>query len=230
MMRWMTVCCMALLCACPIFSTDPYDVWQAGQPATAVPDLYAQATATNSWQAWYDAGLAAAAADNQGAAVVWLLRAHQLAPWQPQPRQALSILQSPLPPGWITWLGPLAIIGTGWLGAVIAAAAGVCIGLAWWSPRRARWVVAGALCTLAVAPGCIASWHDATTIFAATGADTRLLDTTGSPILALPLGTIVRQADTPVWQGRQLVTTLDGRSGYIPVGDLEARPAAALTP
>jgi|GEM_PF-2621532 len=211
-----------------VASEDPYALWQHGRPHEALSGLQAQAERSNTWQAWYDLGLAAAAANQPGPAAAWLLKAHTRAPWRAEPRHALRVLGSPPPAGWLTWLGPVAWPGTGWIALSLAALAGlgfagVCVA----RTKRTWWLVGGVLSTLLVAPGIVASLHDGRQPLAVILQPSQLLDASGHPQRSLPPGMIVTFLDQEAWQERRLVALADGTHGYVPVLDLAAAAARA---
>lgn len=215
----------ALLCG--LTAEDPYVLWQNDRAAEALPLLQAQATQSDTWQAWYDAGLCAAAAEQRGLAVGNLLAAHVRAPWRSEPRQALLNLGAPPPAGWLHWLGPLAWPGSGWLAVILGGVAGVALALAVTlavdGRRRAVWLSLASVLVIIIAPGFIATLHDGARPLAALRDDGHLLDATGRHVKALPAGTIVTlSADAP-WQERWLVTLGDGTRGYVPLTDLAPR-------
>ncbi len=203
-----------------IAAQDPYALWQNDRAAEALPLLQAEAQRSDTWQAWYDAGLCAAAAEQPGLAVGHLLAAHVRAPWRPEPRQALLSLGASPPAGWLTWLGPLAWPGTGWLAVILAGLAGCATTLAVDGRRRAAWLTVAMVLVVVMAPGFIATLHDQARPLAALRGDGYLLDATGRNVKALPAGTIITlSADAP-WQERWLVTLADGSRGYVPDADL----------
>lgn len=206
--------------ACGIAAEDPYALWQNDRAAEALPLLRAEATRSDDWQAWYDAGLCAAAVEQRGLAVGHLLAAHVRAPWRPEPQQALLSLGVTPPAGWLTWLGPLAWPGTGWLAVMLAGLAGCASALALRRRRRAAWLTLAVVLILVVAPGFIATLHDQARPLAVLRDDGHLLDATGRNVQALPAGTIVLLSAEAPWQERWLVALPDGTRGYVPESDL----------
>ncbi len=215
-------------------SEEPYALWQHGRPAEAVPALRDIAEHSDQWQAWYDLGLAAAAANQPGPAAAWVLKAHMRAPWRAEPRHALTVLGSPPPAGWLTWLGPVAWPGTGWSAVVIAALAGLSFAAACIARnKRSGWLVGALVATLIVAPGLVASFHDTRQPLAVILQSTQLLDASGHPLRSLPAGLITTLLDHEAWQERRLVMLADGTRGYVSVVDVAVAsdrtfPIAAL--
>lgn len=213
-------CLLTCLVWIGLGAADAYATWQAGRPQDALADLQVRAETSDAWEAWYDLGLCAAAAEDRGRAAAALVAAHRRAPWRSEPAQALGHLGQSLPDGWIPWLGPIAWPGTGWTGLALALTAGFAIGLACCQRRpRGLLLSLGGLLLLAIAPGAIAAWHDGRLNHAAVAADTRLLDATGRPQALVPAGSVVRILSETPWQGRHLVS-IAGSRGYLPTGDL----------
>jgi hypothetical protein len=207
---------------------DPYQEWSHGHPQEALPGLLARAQASDRWDAWLDAGLAAAAANDRGRAAAWLLMARERAPERDEPRDALRALDLSVPPTWFSTLGPLTWPGCGWPGALLAALMGLALGYACVARRhRGRAVATAVACALLVAPGQIALEHERRIALVAAIRDTRLLDSVGNPGLAVACGTIaVREPQDP-WAGRLLVTLPGGARGYLPIADTIPPPVAA---
>lgn len=204
---------------------DAYAAWSAGRPAESLPHLYQQAQATRRWDAWLDLGLCAAAAGQQGPAIVWLLQAHRLAPARHEPRQALAALGAGLPEGLLGQLGPVAGPGAGPLALPLACLAGLLLGYAAMGRRRrglAGW--AGALALALIAPGALASWLDGRHQWIAVASDTQLLDSTGTPLRGLSAGTIGERLPGAEWNGRIPVRLGDGALGWLAEADTRASP------
>lgn len=202
---------------------DPYALWQNGRPAEALPALQVRAEQSDAWQAWFDLGLCAAAADQRGPAVGWLLAAHTRAPWRAEPHAALSALGQPPPRGWLSWLGPLAWPGTSWCALVLAGLGGLACGLALTGRHRGRWLMLALGAVMLLAPGVVASLHDRAVPLAAVVRDGHLLDATGRSVRPLPAGTVVTLISDEVWQERRLVELGDSSRGYVPETDLLRR-------
>lgn len=215
-------CSLSAATAVPV-AEDAYALWQNGRPAEALPALQARAEQSDAWQAWFDLGLCAAAADQRGPAVGWLLAAHTRAPWRAEPRAALSALGAAPPPGWLTWLGPVAWPGTGWCALVIAGLGGLASAFALTGRQRGRWLLLALGAIVLLAPGVVASLHDRALPLAAVIRDGHLLDATGRSVRPLAAGTVVTLASDELWQERRLVTLGDGSRGYIPATDLLQR-------
>lgn len=207
---------LILLAAGAMAAADPYEPWSQGRPAEAVPPLIAAARASGRWDAWLDAGLAAAAAGDRGRAVACLAEAHNRAPDEAAPRDALRSLGAALPTTWSERAGPVAIPGRGWTGIAVLAAAGLLLGagIALRS-RRGLLLTAGGLAVVAAAPGVIAPWVDGRTAWTATVRDSEALDSTGAPLRALPAGTLLARAADEPWSGRILVRLGDGALAYV---------------
>lgn len=204
---------------------DPYAAWGHGRPQDAITALHQTAVSSDRWDAWLDLGLAAAAADQRGKAVAWLVLAHNAAPEQTEPREALTVLGATLPARWLDRLGPLALPGIGWQGLAILALGGLAAGHALTGRRRRGLAVGLALLALCLAlPGQLAWQHDHRQILVATVRDSHLVDSTGTPQDAVPAGTIAIRAAPEAWAGRVLVTLADGRRGYLAQADLDASP------
>lgn len=198
-----------------------YAPWSQGRPQESLPALRAAATASGAWDAWLDLGLAAADAGHRGEAAAALLEAHRRAPERPEPRHALAALGSPLPPGWLDRLGPLAMPGTGVVGAVLLGLAGLALGWAI-AGRRGRGIAAiGCVALLAAAlPGHIARLRDGARALVAVTADTSLLDATGAPLTAVAAGTVLLREPGEPWSRRILVRSADGSlRGWLSLAD-----------
>jgi hypothetical protein len=201
-------------------AADPYAAWSQGRPDEAVAPLVASARDSGRWDAWLDAGLAAAAAGQHGPAVASLVQSHDLAPEQPAPRNALRALGVQLPTTWCERVGPIALPGTGWAAVAVLSLAGLGLGLGF---GRSRWRPAmltgsGALLILA-APGLLAVHLDRSPRWAATVRDTQALDSTGAPIRAVPAGTLLQRSGR-TWDQRLGVTLPDGQACWLPASDL----------
>lgn len=220
-MRWLMGLCLGLVCALPGHAAeDPYAAWHAGRPGEAIPTLRAKAEAVDTWQAWYDLGLCAAAAEDHGLAAAALVAAQRRAPWRSEPRQVLSLLGQRLPPSAVAWLGPLAWPGLGWPGLILAACAGICLAAGFvWPRRRFLLLSSGGLALLLILPGTLAAWREAQITLLAIPHDTSLLDATGRVVGAIEAGTVVRQISPQAWQDRYLVDLGDGVRGYVPTAD-----------
>jgi hypothetical protein len=210
-----------LLAVSALAAADPYDVWSQGRPAEAVRPLIASAQESGRWDAWLDAGLAAAAAGDRGMAISCLTSAHNRAPEQAAPREALRALGTPLPTTWCERAGPVAQPGLGWNGVVLLAVAGLALGGAA-ALRRGRGVVLllGGVALLAALPGVAATWIDGRRIWLATVRDSAALDSTGTPLRALPAGSLLEQVGEDVWAGRLLVRLADGSLTYVAQADI----------
>lgn len=213
---------LVLACLLPLLTAgDPYDAWAQGRPQEAVQPLLAEARAGGRWDVWFDAGLAAAAASDRGTAVACLAQAMRLAPERPEPREALRSLDVALPTGWGDRAGPLALPGSGWSGVILLGAAGLLLGLAL-TLRRGR-VACLALAGMAVfvaLPGQAAGWLDGRRTWLGTVRDCSALDSTGTPLRALPAGSLVEQAADGLWAGRVLVRLGDGTMAYLAHSDV----------
>jgi hypothetical protein len=208
------------LFACASASEDPYALWSAGHPREALSALHERAVAANSWDAWFDLGLAAAAAGEHGRACAWLLQARELAPGRSEPREALLALGATLPSSWIERVGPLAVPGRGWIGFALMLVAGLGIGYAIAGRKFRQGAVIAGIVALALAlPGELAVWVDARIDLIAVVSDTQLLDSAGQAKQLLPAGTIlIRESPTP-WSERWQVRLQDGKRGFVPVPD-----------
>ncbi len=210
---------LVLLAVATAPAEDPYVAWSQGRPAEAVPALVAGAGAR--WDAWYDAGLAAAAANDRGRAVACLAQAMTLAPAEDEPRQALRALGVEVPVAWQERAGPLAWPGQGWAGVAVLGLAGLALGWAVAGPRARRRAAALGLVALAVAaPGVAAGLLDGRTAWTGTVRDTHLLDSAGQPVRALPAGTLLIRPAQEAWAGRVLVQVPGGTTGFVPGADL----------
>lgn len=203
-----------------LLAADPYDTWAQGRPAEAMPGLIANAQAEQRWDAWLDAGLAAAASSDRGRAIACLARAHNLAPERAEPRDALRVLAAPLPTTWCERAGPLIIPGVGWGGIVILGLAGLALGCA--MVLRRGWLMTAGLMGLILAlPGVIAPWLDGRSSWEATVRDTQALDSTGTPQHALGAGSLLQRAATGTWANRILVHLDDGSLAYVAATDVD---------
>ena len=210
---------LVLLTLTSVVAEDPYLAWSQGRPAEAVPTLVA--CAGTCWDAWYDAGLAAAAANDRGRAVACLAQAMTLAPAEPEPRQALRALGVEVPTSWHERAGPLAWPGQGWAGIAVLGVAGLALGWAVAGSRARRWAAALGLVALALAaPGVAAGLLDGRSTWTGTVRDTHLLDSAGQPVRALPAGTLLLRPPQDIWAGRVLVQVPQGTQGFVPVADL----------
>lgn len=217
---------LLLLLAVGLAATDqPYSAWEAGRPADAIPALHQRAQAADRWDAWYDCGLAAAAAGDKGRAAVWLIEAVRRAPERPEPRAALTANGTPLPLTWMDRLGPVALPGTGVCGLALMGLAGIGLGLAIAGRRRRGWCAGiGAVALLAALPGFAGTVLDARSAWAATVRDTHLLDSAGNPVAQLPAGTVLTLAGDQPWAGRLGVSLPSGQRGLVAQSDLVAKP------
>lgn len=194
---------------------DPYAVWGHGRPQDAAPALRAEAERSGRWDAWLDAGLAAAAAGWRPHAIAALAEAHLRAPERREPRAALAAIGASPPTGWLDRLGPLALPGSGWPGLALAIAGGLALGLALAAPRRRA------------AAGLVASALDGARRYAVPLRDTHLLDSAGNPGATVAAGTIAERAAGEPWAGRVAVTLPDGRHGWLALADLRGVPPPA---
>jgi len=228
--RWWSACLLLALLRCGITAADdPYQMWGLGRPQAAIPLLLRQAQQSDRWDAWFDLGVAAAAAGKRGPAVSWLLAAHHRAPERAEPMTALRALGIALPPTWLDRLGPLAWSGCGWPGVVVLAIAALSLGYACLARRRRGLALTlGLIAGACAAPGQIAAWSDRRTDLIAVVHATRLLDSAGNPEEPVPAGTPVVRDPQPPWAGRLLVTLLDGRRGYLPLADTIVGSADAV--
>lgn len=215
---------LLLAAVCALGAADPYDAWAQGRPAEAVVPLVATAAASDHWDAWLDAGLAAAAAGQRGEALACLARAHQRAPARSEPRDGMRALGAALPTTWCERAGPLALPGLGWTGVVLLACAGLALG-GGWGLRRGRGLVLtlGLLALFAALPGALAQVLDRRDDWVATVRDTQALDSTGAPQQALPAGSLLRLDDGRTWGQRSLVILPDGGSAWVASRDLDPR-------
>ncbi len=198
------------------------DAWAQGRPAETLPALVAEAERTATWHAWQDAALCAAAAGERGQAAAYLMEARRRAPGRDEPRQAMAVLGIAGPVLLTDRIGPIAIPGSGWAGVAVLLIAGLAIGawiMPWRGPRQVWLPVVAVVALLLAGPGVVAAWIDAADRHAATIHDTQLLDATGAPVTALTAGTVVEVVG-PAWSHRLPVRLEDGRSGFIPAGDL----------
>ena len=198
---------------------DLYGPWSQGRPAESLDLLLGRARTTDRWDAWYDAGLAAAAAGDKGQAVSCLVAAHVRNPAAAAPREALRALDVPFPITWVERAGPFGIPGTGWAGVILFAVAGGLIGYGAFRWQKKGIFIAGAGVALLAAPGVLAVLRDAEVPWTAVVHDTQALDSTGAPLRSLPAGTLVRQEQAEPWAGRTVVRLLDGQVVLVPQGD-----------
>ena len=202
--------------AAVLFAADPYDAWAQGRPADALPGLLETAHATQRWDAWLDAGLAAAATGDRGRAVDCLARAHGLAPERPESGEALRALGVNLEQTWSERAGPLAWPGTGWTAVGLLGFAGLALGWGVAGRKGRGWALASAgVAVFLAAPGVGAAWWDGRTEWVGVVRDTQALDSTGTPRQALAAGTLVVREPAPVWAGRVLVRLGDGSRAYV---------------
>ena len=196
--------------------------WAQGRPVEALPVLLATARTGHAWNQWYDAGLCAAAAGERGRAAACLLAARRAAPERPEPKSTLAVLGIDQPILWTDRLGPLAAPGSGWVAVVLAVIAGSALGGFITARRRSGWwLVAGSVALLAMAPGQVAAWRDHDDPHRATLRDTQLLDATGAPVAPLAAGTVIELLPGEPWAGRIAVHLVDGRAGFLPLGDAD---------
>lgn len=201
---------------------DPYAAWASGHPQDAIAALHERALSSQRWDAWFDVGLAAAAAGDKGHAAAWLLIAQRHAPERDEPRTALLANGTPLPPTWCDRLGPVAWPGTGVLGIVVLGLAGLALGWAVAGRKHRGLAVSVGLGALLLGtPGVIAVWHDSHAAFAAIVRDTNLLDSAGNPLGPLSAGTVVERDSNATWSGRSVIALPDGRRGLVAAGDVE---------
>lgn len=214
-------CLLPLLLAIGLAAADPYDTWAQGRPDEAVAPLLAAARDGDRWDAWLDAGLAAAAADQRGPALACLARAHHLAPERAEPRDALRALGADLPTTWCERAGPIGAPGTGWSGVALCALAGLLLG-GCWLLRRGRLLVAlaGGGLLVAVAPGLAAMRLDRGQERLCAVRDTHALDSTGTPQQAIPEGTLLVRSGAEVWAQRVLVRLPDGSQAWVAQADI----------
>ena len=202
---------------------DPYGPWSQGRPSESLDLLLSRAKATDRWDAWYDAGLAAAAAGDKGQAVSCLVAAHHRNPVAAEPRAALRALDVPLPATWIERAGPIGIPGSGWAGVALLGVAGLALGYGAVRWKRRRLILAGLAVGMIAAPGVIAVLRDAEVPWAAVVHDTQALDSTGAPLKPLPAGTLVQKEQDATWAGRSVVRLLDGQVVLVASADTETR-------
>ena len=196
--------------------------WAQGRPAEALPVLLATARNGHAWNQWYDAGLCAAAAGERGRAAACLLAARRTAPERPEPKATLAVLGIDQPILWTDRLGPLSMPGSGWPAVVLAAIAGLALGGFITARRRSGWwLVVGLVAFLALAPGQVAVWRDHDDPHRTTLRDTQLLDATGAPVAPLAAGTVIELLPGEPWAGRIAVRLVDGRAGFLPIGDTD---------
>ena len=212
--------CLLLLIV-GVTAADPYEAWTQGRPAESVAPLIAHAENVGHWDAWLDAGLAAAASGHRGEALACLAMAHHLAPERAEPRDAMRVLGAALPTTWCERAGPLAVPGSGWSGMVLCGLAGLAIG-AGLGIRRGRWLLlgSGALALFIALPGAVAPQVDRLARWIVTVRDTAALDSTGAPVRSVAEGTLVHRDGDQSWGGRTLVRLPDGAVAWIATNDL----------
>ncbi len=210
----------------PLIATeDPYAAWGHGRPQDAIAALHARAESEQRWDAWLDAGLAAAAANRHGEAIAWTLNAHQMAPERSEPRQALRALNVTLPLGWVDRLGPLIFPGQGWIGIILLSLGAACLGYSLGTNRqRTATLITGSLLLLIALPGRIAIEHDQMRSLISAVRDTLLYDSAGKPMSSIASGSILYRDRTDTWADRILVVLNDGTRGFVPVVDTVAKP------
>ena len=210
-----------LLIVSLLSSADPYADWSQGRPAEAVAPLISQAQFTGRWDAWLDAGLAAAAANRRGDALACLALEHNAAPERREPRDGLRLLGAPLPTTWCERAGPIGLPGYGWAGVVLLAVAGLALGTG--VARRRTWLlVGGGLLIVVAAPGVIAMHLDGAQPWVCAVRDTQALDSTGAPLRSVPEGTLLRSSGR-TWNQRSAVALPDGQACWVPTVDLTPR-------
>jgi hypothetical protein len=213
-------CALLLAISGLLSAADPYTAWSQGRPDEAVTPLIASARESSRWDAWLDAGLAASAAGQHGPAVACLVQAHDLAPEQAAPRNALRALGVALPTTWCERAGPIALPGTGWAAVAVLSLAGLGLGL---GLGRTRWrpalLTGSGVLLVVAAPGLLAVHLDRSARWAATVRDTQALDSTGAPIRAIPAGTLL-QLSGRTWDQRSGVSLPDGQACWLPISDL----------
>jgi hypothetical protein len=213
-------CALLLAISGLLSAADPYTAWSQGRPDEAVTPLIASGRESGRWDAWLDAGLAASAAGQHGPAVACLVQAHNLAPEQTAPRNALRALGVALPTTWCERAGPIALPGTGWAAVAVLSLAGLGLGL---GLGRSRWrpalLTGSGVLLIVAAPGLLAVHLDRSARWAATVRDTQALDSTGAPIRAIPAGTLL-QLSGWTWDQRSGVSLPDGQACWLPISDL----------
>ena len=203
---------LLMACAC-LAAADPYQAWSQGRPAESAAALAAEATSAVTW---CDAGLAYAAAGEQGLAVAALLRAHRLDPTLDEPRLALRSLGCALPPTMIERVGPLALPGRGWVAVAVLALAGVALGLALSAARwRIWWATGSVLLAVVAAPGVVGRALDARQPWATVVSASPAVDATGALVTNLAPGTLLQRIGDQVWAGRLAVRLPDGRAVFV---------------
>ena len=200
---------------------DPYTPWSQGRPGESLDLLLGRARATDRWDAWYDAGLAAAAAGDKGQAVSCMVAAHRRNPAADEPRAALRALDVALPVTWVERAGPFGIPGRGWIGVGLFALAGIAAGYGALRWKRKGLVAAGLLLAAIASPGVVAALRDSEVPWATLVHDTQALDSTGAPVKSLPAGTLVRKEHEEAWAGRSVVRLLDGSVVLVASADAE---------
>jgi hypothetical protein len=204
---------------------EAYQAWAQGRPDEALPVLAERAQHDDTWAAWCDYGLAAAACNDHGHAVAALLRAHLLAPEQDAPVQGLVALGQTPPESWLRALGPIALPASGGLGLALALLVGG--GLGWSLAGTRRRLPAALLALVALTlllPGLVARLHDSRRPLIVTVTPTWLLDASGTPLREITAGTILELRRPTPWEGRWLVTTPGGLRGAVSRNDCGPPP------
>ncbi len=219
-MSWRSL--LLMMCSVCVSAADPYDAWAQGRPNEAVAPLIATAIATDRWDAWLDAGLAAAAARRNGPALACLAAAHQRAPERSEPRDGMRALGAALPTTWCERVGPIGVPGMGWCGVTLLAVAGLLLGGAWMLQRGRGWAltIAGLL-ILACAPGVVAMHLDRAHHWVCTVRETQALDSSGTPQRALAEGTLLQCDTTRSFGHRTLIRLSDGSEALVATVDLD---------
>ena len=214
-------CLLLPLLLAGLAAADPYAVWAQGRPGEAVAPLLQAARDSGRWDAWLDAGLAAAAAGQRGPALACLARAHHLAPERAEPREALRTLGTDLPTTWCERAGPIGLPGTGWSAVALCGVAGLLLG-GCWLLRRGRLLaaLAGGGLLLVVAPGQAAMWLDRSHERLCAVRDTHALDSTGTPQQAIAEGTLLIRSSAEEWAQRVLVRLPDGSQAWVAQADV----------
>ena len=219
-MSWRAIALFLFITLLP--AADAYVAWAQGRPNEAVAPLIATATASDRWDAWLDAGLAAAAAQKRGPALACLAAAHHGAPERSEPRDGLRALGVALPTTWCERVGPIGTAGFGWSGVVVLTLAGLLGGGAWALRRNRGWaLIVAALLVLIAAPGVVAVHLDRANDWVCTVRDTQALDSSGAPQRALTEGTLLQRDNTRNLGQRTLIRLPDGGEAWIATVDLE---------
>ncbi len=219
--RGIVVLVLACLLGVPAATDDPYQAWAQGRPAESLPRLIDAAATADTPAAWGDAGLVAAEAGRRPLAIACLARSLVLAPLRTDTRQALRVLAVRTPRLWSDLVGPVAHLGSGWTGLVLATAGGLLLGVGLMARHRRKAMLGlGAVCLLACLPGLLSTWRDASLPLAVTRSDCALLDASGRPQRTVAGGSILLHHDRPPWQGKLLVEVADGTTGFLATGDL----------